>query len=353
MNGRGARVGRSAAMLALCLGASSACRRAPQVHSKPAPSASAATDRALPALEIQQAQYDFGALVQGTAASHVFEISNAGRAPLELESHTEALGCTGELDRSALPPGESGHLNVTCRPEFYGPLLVTLALRSAKTSETLSQVELKASVTPLLTFDTPLVSLQMPFGEERTVDVHAQGALADRAKLTLESAGDAGFNVTPLPAANGAPARLRLRVKGRKVGVHVGNIVLTTNLARPRRLSLLYSCEVVGSLAVTPSTPYFDLRVPGAAVREVAVSSSQPGFALHAVRIAEGPFSASFARGAAPGEYTVTVAVELDKIQGDARGSLGRLLILSNDRAEPEKELPLFAFGAPTRVAAD
>jgi hypothetical protein len=348
---RAARAGGSAALLALCLGASSACRRAPHSDSLPAPSA--APDRAPAALKIQQTQYDFGAVVQGAVVSHAFEISNAGTAPLELEASTEALGCTGKLAPSALSPGASGHLSVTCRPEFYGPLHVTLALRSAKTSETMGQVELNASVTPLLTFDTPLVSLQMPFGEERSIDVRVQGALADQAKLTLESAGDAGFSVAPLPAANGAAVGLRLRVRGRKIGVHVGNIVLTTNLPRPRELSLPYSCEVVGSLAVTPSTPYFDLKVPGAAVRELTVSSSQPGFALHAVRIAEGPFSASFARGAAPGGYTVTVAVELDRIPGEARGSLGRLLILSNDRAEPEKELPLFAFGAPNRAAAD
>jgi hypothetical protein len=129
--------------------------------------------------------------------------------------------------------------------------------------------------------------------------------------------------------------------------------VLSTNLPRPLQLSLPYSCQVTGSLTVTPSTPYFDLKVPGAAVRELAVKSSQPGFALRAVRVAQGPFSASFARAATPGGYTITVAVELDRVPSEARGSLGRLLILSNDRAEPEKELPLFALDAPTRAAPD
>jgi hypothetical protein len=183
--------------------------------------------------------------------------------------------------------------------------------------------------------------------------VHVQGALAAQAKLTLDSAGEAGIEVTPLPTTNGAGAALRLRVKGKKVGVHVGSIAFSTNLPRPRQLSLPYSCEVTGSLAVTPSTPYFDLKAPGAQVRQISVRSSQSGFAVRGVRVEEGPFSASFTRSATSGEYTVTVAVEPARMQSDARGTLGRLLILSNDRAEPEKELPLFAFGAPSNSAAD
>ena len=124
-----------------------------------------------------------------------------------------------------------------------------------------------------------------------------------------------------------------------------GNVVLSTNLARPRKISLPYSCQVTGSLAVSPSTPYFDLKAPGGRSLGVAVTSSQPGFVVRAVRVAEGPFSAFFERDTSGGGYTVTVTVRPDGIAGDARGTVGRLLIVSNDRTEPEKELPLFAFG--------
>jgi hypothetical protein len=42
----------------------------------------------------------------------------------------------------------------------------------------------------------------------------------------------------------------------------------------------------------------------------------------------------------------VTIAVDRQAAVGDARGTNGRVLLESNDPAEPSKELPLFAFGA-------
>jgi uncharacterized protein DUF1573 len=342
MSFRAARDSRRKRVLALALFGTVACQRA-------SPSASRADTRPSappPAvLAIEAPAYDFGVVLQSDAVSHEFELSNAGATHLDLASTTEALGCTGQIEPHSLDPGAAARLKVTCLTEYYGPLHVTLAVRTAATGESVGQVELTASVTPLLAFDTQLLELHMPFGEERSADVHLQGALDGQAKLTLEDAGDVGFTVTPLPATHGVPAGLRLRVKGRKVGVHAGNVVLATNLARPREISLPYSCQVTGSLAVTPSTPYFDLKAPGGRSREVAVTSSQPGFVVRGVRVEEGPFSASFARDTTGGGYTVTVALRTNGIAGDARGTVGRLLILSNDRAEPEKELPLFAFG--------
>jgi hypothetical protein len=38
-----------------------------------------------PKIEIRELQHDFGKIVQGTRASHVFEIRNAGNEPLIIE----------------------------------------------------------------------------------------------------------------------------------------------------------------------------------------------------------------------------------------------------------------------------
>jgi hypothetical protein len=334
------------------LGFGTACRGAPSHDAQPTPSASAAAARDVPALSVDGAHYAFDDVVQGGVLHHTFELANTGRFRVDLEEVTEALGCVGVPDPLSLEPGGKGKLDVTCHVEFYGPLHVTLALRSKADSATLALVDLTGNVTPLLAFDTPLVDLRLPFGEERTADVRLRGVLAGEVKLSWRDAGDAGFTIASLPATGSAPQGLRLTVKGRTVGTHVGNIVAKTNLARPRELSLPYSCEVVGTLEVNPSTPYFDFRVPGAQVREVIVHSTQPGFAVRAVGIVDGPFTASFAPGAVAGEYRVTVTARTERISGDARGTLGRLVISSNDRTEPKKELPLFAFGAPNSGAS-
>jgi hypothetical protein len=38
-----------------------------------------------PRIEVKEMQYDFGKVVQGTRAEHVFEVRNAGNEPLIIE----------------------------------------------------------------------------------------------------------------------------------------------------------------------------------------------------------------------------------------------------------------------------
>jgi hypothetical protein len=45
----------------------------------------AALDNNGPKIEIREMRYDFGKIVQGTRAEHIFEIRNAGSEPLIIE----------------------------------------------------------------------------------------------------------------------------------------------------------------------------------------------------------------------------------------------------------------------------
>lgn len=45
----------------------------------------AAQQTAGPRIEIKEMRHDFGTVVQGTAASHVFEVRNIGNEPLIIE----------------------------------------------------------------------------------------------------------------------------------------------------------------------------------------------------------------------------------------------------------------------------
>jgi hypothetical protein len=55
----------------------------------------------------------------------------------------------------------------------------------------------------------------------------------------------------------------------------------------------------------------------------------------------------------ADNRFQVQVTVVEDRLTTGERGSQGKLLILSNDRTEPEKEIPLFAFGKLNSVPAE
>jgi hypothetical protein len=45
----------------------------------------AAQEQRGPRIEIREMQYDFGKVAQGTQASHVFQVRNAGNEPLIIE----------------------------------------------------------------------------------------------------------------------------------------------------------------------------------------------------------------------------------------------------------------------------
>ncbi|MGC4091051.1 MAG: hypothetical protein QM756_24885 [Polyangiaceae bacterium] len=69
---------------------------------------------------------------------------------------------------------------------------------------------------------------------------------------------------------------------------------------------------------------------------------------LRAARVTEGPFEARFER-TGPKSYAVWVRAVLARLPSDSRGATGKLLLQSDDPAEPNKEVPLFGLGAPPR----
>jgi hypothetical protein len=208
----------------------------------------------------------------------------------------------------------------------------------------------KADVAPLLALDTRLLEFDLPFGEERDADLRLIGSYARTARVEVRDAGEAGFTISPLPPEGTLAEGFRVHVRGAKVGVHVGNIIFFTDLPRPAEISLPYSCKVRGTLDVQPTNPYFDLRGPGPRTVVIDVRSARSDFAIRAAEIAGGPFTASYRREPAGSGFQVTVGVLEDRLTEGARGTLGKLILRSNDAAEPEKEIPLFAFGSPSRA---
>jgi hypothetical protein len=122
-----------------------------------------------------------------------------------------------------------------------------------------------------------------------------------------------------------------------------------TGLTEPVAVELPYSVKVTGTLAVSPTNPVFDLAAPGGTRAIVMVTSTQPGFRVERAEVLEGPFSARV-RNEGNG-FAVEVSVVAEKFPEGTHGVNGRIRIVSNDRTEPNKELPLFALGKPPRAS--
>ena len=196
-----------------------------------------------------------------------------------------------------------------------------------------------------LGLDRDYVELELAFGEERTAEVELVGPRASEARVTIKPPEQQGFELDVVPAAGGKADRLRFRVRGKEVGVHVGRVSFATGLDDPAELAVNYTWKVRGTLRVEPTNPLLDLGAPKPVV--IDVRSTQPGFFVSAVDVREGPFVAWFEHGEEKGQYLVKVTPRAGEPASGARGAAGKLIIVSNDVTEPKKEIPLLGIGKP------
>jgi hypothetical protein len=203
---------------------------------------------------------------------------------------------------------------------------------------------------PLLAFTSRTVELKPVFGEKASDEVRLIGRLATTAHLKVESIQPPGPEVVVLPAEAEKPQGVRVTISGTRVGTVAGQVSIATGVENPKTLTLLYSSHVVGNLTVVPTNPFIDFHAPGPIGVVMHVTSRRGDFGLTDARIVEGTFEASFARDDAGEGYAVTIHVRIDQIPEEQRGLLGKLRLVSNDPAEPQKDVPIFALGAVNRA---
>lgn len=88
------------------------------VTTKPA-TASAATATA--SFKEKDNTYDFGTIPQGTPVTHVFTVTNTGKAPLVLSAVNPSCGCTSpEWPKEPIAPGASAPIKVTYNAAAVG-----------------------------------------------------------------------------------------------------------------------------------------------------------------------------------------------------------------------------------------
>jgi hypothetical protein len=298
-------------------------------------------------LLVGEPAHDFGRVTQGDTLRHAFLMRNATGGTLSVDDTIEVLGCSGVPAPGVLEAGGSGKLEVTCRAALHGPLRVSLPLRA--NGRPAGELSLVGEVEPLAVFERSVVDVTMPFGEERRAEVRLRGKLARSVRLAPAAPPPPGLELNLLPAEAEKGAGVDVRATGKAVGTHVGSLRFLTGLPAPAEVALSYIVKVIGTLEVSPTNPVLDLAAAGGTRTIVKVRSSQPGFRVTSAEMLEGPFTARVRR--AESAYEVEVSFAIEKLKPGVRGVNGRLRIVSNDRTEPSKEMPVFALGRPPEAA--
>lgn len=75
-----------------------------------------------PVIEVSPTAYDFGTVVFGEVAEHVFQIKNSGNQSLKILKLSTSCGCTKasvEEDEKTIAPGDSADMLVTFDPSVH------------------------------------------------------------------------------------------------------------------------------------------------------------------------------------------------------------------------------------------
>jgi hypothetical protein len=151
------------------------------------------------------------------------------------------------------------------------------------------------------------------------------------------------LSVRPIeePADGMVRKGLELNLKGDRITSGSGKVTMATGLPRPEQLELHFTWGVTGTLRVDPDNLSFDPGRPEGHERILRVQSRKPGFRLLRVRVLAGPFAAALERPESSAVFKVKVTWNGPLPGEHARPETGKLQLISNDPAEPKKEVPL------------
>lgn len=299
-----------------------------------------------PELVCSQPRHDFGTRIEGERLSYVFSLENRGTAPLRVLSIEKSYSCGAQNPPSRIEPRAKARLEIVCDSEKRpGRMADVVVLHTNDPRSPELKLELAAQIQPQLALEPSEALFEQSFGKTERRELRLVGKRAAEARLTLLGTDDPTPRVELLPASTQAAAGLSVTLAATRVETRIARVRLATGLDQPKELSVTVTWRISGDLAIDPSNPYFNLREPPPHERTLRVTSKRSDLKLYAVEVPEGPFEASFVRDEAHEAYSVRVRVLDAKVPEGDRGALGKLLIASNDPAEPRKIVPLFALG--------
>ena len=336
--------------VALVLGCMACTReRAPAIQTESASDAGPAVATAL-ALVLSKPSLNLGVLGQNESGRDSVQVTNVGETALRVTATVKTPTCQAAINPERLQPGSIGALSIACQTDFLGALNEQVELTTDSQNPRKITVPIEGQVLPIVGFKPDFVEFDLAFGENQTKEVSIVGKRANDAHLAIKASGGKVMTAAlELGKLDHAP-KVKLTCKGVEVGMHSGSVIVATGFENPAEVALSWSCKIPGTLTVEPSNPFFNLKVSGDKAVTISVTSTTPNFKVLAAHITQGPFAARVEPVSVDGAYRINVTVLNHKIPEDARAAIGTLLIVSNDRTEPRKEVPLSGFGRINKV---
>ncbi len=117
-----------------------------------------AAARSLPVMTFEEAEHDFGTIVQGTPQETIFKFTNTGDAPLIITDAKSSCGCTvPSPPKEPIAPGATGELLVKFNGSGQNQVTKTITV-TANTEKGSEVLRIKAFVNPK---DSPALAVPL------------------------------------------------------------------------------------------------------------------------------------------------------------------------------------------------
>ncbi len=307
----------------------------------PAPGAVSAK---VPRVEVANPIYNFGTALSGQPLRHVFEIRNAGDAPLQIKSVTTSCGCTAaKPSRSVLAPGEGSRIDAQVDTRFeQGHSLSVVTVTTNDPQKPTLALKLEGVIKPQVTAQPA----DLDFGKVRHgVAANREVTISDLisgARFMIKSVDNTSpyIRVSESPRTDGHPgALLHVALSGAMPpGPIRDTIRIETNRA-PLRVAVLG--VVTGDLTVDPVQVSFGVLPHHQGAIRILRLTNQSNRAIDVLGVESTNHSvtAEVAPVTLGREYKVTVALRPNSPDGQVRGTL---TIRTNDPEQATLTVPFY-----------
>jgi hypothetical protein len=214
-----------------------------------ADAAASATAAVGPRIAFDALGHDFGNVIAGRTAIHLFRFKNTGDQKLVIQDVTSSCGCTAAvLKSSEVLPGEAGQIEVRFSANSAGPFRKTIGVSSNDPRQPATTLTVSATVTPDLDYEPHYIKLVTDDPNYRTVRIRFIGSLAEQVRPAVaEFRGDPGAAkhvavraIEERKDGQRVPG-LELRLKSQNAGSGSADLIVATGLADPARLGIPFS----------------------------------------------------------------------------------------------------------------
>ncbi len=295
---------------------------------------------------LDQVNFDFGRVTQGTVVKHEFKIKNIGTAPLRIENIIPSCGCTAtSATTNELQPGQEGAIAV----EFDTDGFSGKKIKSVKVHvNDFEEPTILLSLSGYIEQDIQVTPARIFFGEVRKGEVKTEEitvSVRDGSTITIGDISSNSPNVS-LSTVEKSPTRVRLKatlVSESKLGELRSRLLVKYKSEGERTINIPVFAMVKGLIELNPASVSLGV-ISGSEVMKRSVNVvnySKSPVQIKEVQSSDNAVKASV-KTIKPGSNFI---IEISVNPKDVKKNLRALVTVVTDNQD-QKELALNVYGA-------